>query len=178
MTPTPDWLKEIAEAGRDYSEEAIARSRVVSPLTIGGKELIPVMESEDVPYLGATNYGVIRLKPSLKEDKKRELVQHERAHIILGHPQEAHHPVEWLTHEVEANLYTYRKTGKPKRLLPQLRHWFGVMVDDAGMSGEEALDVLSRVFRRRRGIPRQWGDDLREVKKELGEVKSGTAKWE
>ena len=93
---------------------------------------------------------------------------HERAHIALGHyKREKVTPERYIEREVDAHLYTYRKLGKPRRLVTQIRGNLQVLVDGWGISYEEALEVISGTLKGGKGVPSSWKRDLDKVRSEV-----------
>ena len=94
--------------------------------------------------------------------------EHERAHIILGHHGCGRiSPQKYVRDEIEAFLYTYRKLGKPRRLISDLRGIIVSLDEVWNIPFEEGINFVAGEFRRRRKVPLGWKRDLARIKEEL-----------
>jgi len=97
--------------------------------------------------------------------------EHERAHIVLGHTRKLGvTPFGLARREIEANLYTYKKLGKPRRLIMELRGIIADILDSWREIKEprEALSIVESVFAKKsRDIPSTWKKDLERLRLEF-----------
>jgi len=94
--------------------------------------------------------------------------EHERAHIALGHHRHKNlTPEKYVRGELEAQLYTYRKLGKPKRLVLDLRGIVMSLEEDWGVSPRDGIRLLKQEFGKHKGeVPTAWKRDLTKLSKE------------
>ena len=93
---------------------------------------------------------------------------HERAHIILGHHKyKKITPEVYVRGEVDANLYTYRRIGRPRRLITELRGILWDLKDTWGVPLEDGLKIFSGEFGKRKDIPVGWRRDLERLSSEV-----------
>ena len=93
---------------------------------------------------------------------------HERAHVALGHWRHGDiTPEMYVKGELDAQLYTYKRLKKPKRLITDLRGILMSLEDTWSIPYREGLRLLSREFSSRKNIPVSWVKDLDRVRSEF-----------
>ena len=94
---------------------------------------------------------------------------HERAHIALGHYRHKRFsPERYVRGELDANLYTYKKMGKPRRLIMELRGLLEDLEESWDMSNKEGLKFISQGFKVLGDkIPVGWSRDLERLRSEV-----------
>lgn len=97
--------------------------------------------------------------------------EHEKAHIRLGHsPRRKLSPWEYIEDEVDAHLYTYKRTRQPKKIIDDLRGLWDSLIGHWGLTPSKGLRVISGVFRSKENkIPKQWKRDLVLLKRRYKE---------
>ncbi len=94
--------------------------------------------------------------------------EHERAHIILRHHGSKKISAQrYIRDEIEAFLYTYKRMKKPRRLITDLRGIIVSLDEVWEISYKDGVELVTREFRRVKGIPLVWKSDLSRIKAEL-----------
>ena len=98
--------------------------------------------------------------------------EHEKAHVALGHRTHSYiSPQRYVRGEIAANLLTYRKSGRPRRLIQELRGMIHNLQDDCDLEYESGYKLVENEFSRLgKKVPSFWISDLEKVKEELREV--------
>ena len=93
---------------------------------------------------------------------------HEKAHIALGHYKHKNiTPEMYVKGELDAQLYTYKRLKKPRRLILDLRGMLVNLKDSWDVSYKTGLKLLSKEFNSRDNIPVRWSKDLDKVRGEV-----------
>ncbi len=86
-------------------------------------------------------------------------LEHEKYHRIKRHPDRPRTPGRFVGNELDAHLYAYERTGRPRHLLMKLR---GIFIDLVSplyrLSYSKALDIIGGELQDR-DIPLGWKDD-------------------
>ena len=115
----------------------------------------------------AGNDGIIYLVKGRATDST---AFHEKFHIIYNHPRKERDPRMYVFHEIQANVYGYKKTGKPKHMLEQLRAIFNdVCYNIYDIDERKALILINSALSRTKA-PDSWRDDFVKLKGEVGEL--------
>ena len=102
----------------------------------------------------------------LYKDRATKLSEeHEKAHIELGHLRKARiSPRELVAHEIEAELYTYRKMGRPLSIRRPMRGVIKELKEYWGIERREAIEIIRDVTKRfGNRIPKIWVRGLNSI---------------
>jgi len=89
-------------------------------------------------------------------------IEHEKGHLIKHHPAWNYKPENHVRDEIEAHLYAYQRTGKPKRLIMEIRALHQDLVQLYKIPFNRTRAIIRRNIMRP-NIPQQWKNDFAKL---------------
>lgn len=90
-------------------------------------------------------------------------IEHEVFHSKKRHPDRPRNPIDYVRHELEADLYAYRRTGNPKHIKRTLGGIFYVIHQELyEVDKRSALSIIRSVLYSL-GVPNAWKEDYNKL---------------
>jgi hypothetical protein len=88
--------------------------------------------------------------------------------MVKRHPSKPRNPSDYAEQEIEANIYSYNKSGHPAGLRTRLKGIIQVVAKEYDIYYYESYKIVFNVMKKHvNKIPKRWKDDLVHVRKEL-----------
>ena len=137
-----------------------------------------VKKFTDLPEYEAGLKGYASLKEKtiylVKDKSPKSTEYHEEYHLKKRHPIKPKSAEYFVKQEILANLYEYKKCGKPKRILFRLWGMSRELVSLYGITYKQSEPIIRRVVKSIDGIPTGWIKDLEIFKNEIANIKAGS----
>ena len=88
---------------------------------------------------------------------------HEMYHYTKRHPTKPRNPKHFALHELEANMYAYKKTGQPAHILMHLKGVWQDLAFNTYKLGERKAKVLIGQALREVKAPQSWMEDYKKL---------------
>jgi len=96
----------------------------------------------------------------------RAIEQHEIAHSIKRDPDKPRSAKIFAMHEIRADLYSYKKIGRPLHIKGTLRGLYWDLRNMYGLEGWQSMKMIDEMIRTyAKMIPHSWIRDWVEIKK-------------
>ena len=94
-------------------------------------------------------------------------IEHEIYHSKKRHPDKPRNPVNYVKHELEADLYAYRRTGSPKHIKGTLRGiLYAIHSELYKVNARRAISIIRSVLYNL-NVPSSWRDDFKGLCSEV-----------
>ena len=143
------------------------------------RDIIEVKSWRDIPvdfYPGSGVEGIYDSKTGkiyIVKGSPESVKYHEEYHALKRHPDKPRDFANYVRQEIEAHLYSYGKTGRPKHLLQKLRAIFNDLIWHVyRVNPRKALDTIRVVIFEEYDVPPGWKEDFFKLRKESRKIYS------
>jgi len=98
-------------------------------------------------------------------------LSHEISHFTLGHMDSSEEDSIslYISDEVDAWIDTYRKLKRPRHLTNRLRALISIATESGELNLRQSLYLIGKELQKR-GVPKAWKSDFRNLEKEVKDV--------